>query len=138
MYSIRKFGGVIYIDEHELVSIIPAVYVYNVSQPTQSITNLCSAFSYCLTILDTIYVWHGCGSTDAERRAATQYASRIGKEQSPAIQLLEGENDSDELFWMALGDEEFAKADYWQWRRTSPETDPRIWRVDVKANPPVC
>ncbi|KAF9447197.1 hypothetical protein P691DRAFT_776317 [Macrolepiota fuliginosa MF-IS2] len=120
MYSIRKLGGVLYIDEHE-----------------PSIKNLCSGFSYCLTILDAIYVWHGCGSTDEERQAAVQYASRIGNSGSSAIQLREGEDDDDELFWMALGDEEFARADYWQWRRQSSGIDPRVWRVDAKANPPV-
>jgi hypothetical protein len=91
-----------------------------------------------LTILDTVYLWHGCGSTDAERQAAVQYASRISKGETNAIQLYEGENDQDELFWMALGNDEFAKANYWQWRRQASDIDPRIWRVSAKANPPVC
>lgn len=103
----------------------------------QSVKNLCSAFSYYLNILDTAYIWHGCGSTESERQAAVQYSSRIAKGGSPAIQLHEGEDDADDLFWMALGDDEYARADYWQWRRQISEADPRIWRVDAKANLPV-
>lgn len=136
MCSIRRFGGVVHIDEHDLVSQLPSV-PSPVSHGRQSVRNLCSAFSYCLTILDTIYVWHGCGSTEIEREAAVRYSSRVGKEGSPAVQLYEGENDDDELFWMALGDDEYAKANYWQWRRQTSETDPQIWHVDAKANPPV-
>jgi hypothetical protein len=88
--------------------------------------------------LDTVYVWHGCGSTDAERQAAAEYAARISAGGANAIQLYEDKNDQDELFWMALGDDDFAKADYWQWRRQASDVDPRIWRVDARADPPVC
>jgi len=34
--------------------------------------------------------------------------------------MFEAENDQVEAFWAVLGDEEFAKADYWQWRRMRP------------------
>lgn len=98
---------------------------------------MCSAFSYCLNILDTVYIWHGCGSTEPERQAAVQYSSRITKGSSQAIQLHEGDDDADDLFWMALGDSEYARADYWQWRRQTAEVDPRIWRIDAGANLPV-
>jgi hypothetical protein len=87
--------------------------------------------------LDNVYVWHGCGSSDAERQAAQQYASRLEKDESSVIQLHEGENDTEELFWMALGDDDFARADYWRWRRSSIITDPQIWRVDAKSAVPV-
>lgn len=120
MYSVRNLAGVTFIDEHDL-----------------SVKNLCSAFSYCLKILDTVYIWHGCGSTDAERQAAVKYASQISYGEANAIQLYESENDQDELFWMALGDDDFAKADYWQWRRQASDVDPRIWRVNVMADPPI-
>ncbi|KXN85318.1 Gelsolin [Leucoagaricus sp. SymC.cos] len=120
MYSIRNLSGVTFIDEHDL-----------------SVRNLCSAFSYCLTILDTVYVWHGCGSTGAERQAALKYASRISEAGTNVIHLNEGENDQDELFWMVLGEEEFARADYWQWRRRASDIDPRIWRVDARADSPI-
>lgn len=117
MHSVRLSHGVILIDEHEL-----------------NVRNLCSGFSYCLTILDTVYVWHGCGSTDLERKAAIEYAEGLVRTSAPPVELLEGENDTDEMFWMILGDEQFAKADYWQWRKTSPVIDPSIWKVEASRN----
>lgn len=51
---------------------------------------------------------------------------------SSVIELSEGEDDSDEMFWMILGDEEYAKADYWKWRRTASVQDPQAWRIDAK------
>lgn len=100
----------------------------------QNVRNLCSGFSYCLTILDTVYVWHGCGSTVLERKAAVKYAESLVRTSAPPVELLEGENDSDEMFWMILGDEQFAKADYWQWRKTSPIIDPSIWKVEASRH----
>jgi len=82
-----------------------------------------------------VYVWHGCGSTDIERQAAIKYASRICDRRANIIEMFEAENDQVEAFWMALGDEEFAKADYWQWRRNAPDVDPRIWRINATIYP---
>lgn len=95
------------------------------------IKNICSGFSYCVSILDTLFVWHGCGSTTAERTAAMAYAETLTSSPDGITVLIENENDDDEMFWMVLGeDAEYAKADYWRWR-SSIEYTPRIWSVDA-------
>jgi hypothetical protein len=99
---------------------------------SQNVRNLCSGFSYCLSILDTLYVWHGRGSLADERRAALAYAQNLAKTGTSIIELTDGENDDDEMFWMILGNDEYAKADYWQWRRDTAEVDPCIWKVNVE------
>jgi hypothetical protein len=120
MHLVRSVYGAIFIDEQDL-----------------SILNLCSAFSYCLTILDTIYVWHGRGSTPAEREAATAYARSLAPSGN-IVELVEGVNDDDEMFWMILGNDDYAKADYWRWRPSTAGTEPKIWRVDASSKSPVC
>lgn len=92
-----------------------------------------------MTILDSVYVWHGRGSTSRERKAALQYAEAMTKDSIPPIELCEGENDSDELFWMILGDDGYAKADYWRWRKSSAYIEPSVWKVDFENGVPfVC
>ncbi|KAF8161209.1 hypothetical protein B0H34DRAFT_796031 [Crassisporium funariophilum] len=113
MHLVRSLNDTIVIDELDL-----------------STKNLCSAFSYCVTILDTVYVWHGCGSTSREREAAVQYAGTMAKDAVAPVELIEGENDSDEMFWMILGYDDFAKADYWQWRKSFSAVDPSVWRIE--------
>ncbi|KAF8633344.1 hypothetical protein AX17_004516 [Amanita inopinata Kibby_2008] len=115
MHLVRASRGLIYIDELDL-----------------AVKNLCSAFSYCLSILNTIYIWYGCGSTEAERQAASNYArSFVAAGQNP-VELSESENDEDDMFWMILGGRGFAKADYWKWRRDMSMADPRVWRVEAE------
>lgn len=80
--------------------------------------------------MDTVYLWHGRGSSAQERQTALWYAQSIMNEGVSPIELSEGENDDDEMFWMILGDEAYANAHYWRWRRKSPATDPSVWRVD--------
>jgi|ERR1700683_384455 hypothetical protein len=92
---------------------------------------MCSGFSYCLTLLDTLYVWYGRGSRQQERDAALKYAQGLAAKGSTVVQLAEGESDDDEMFWMMLGNDEYADADYWKWRPTAPERAPRLWRVDA-------
>jgi hypothetical protein len=92
---------------------------------------MCSGFSYCFTILDTLYVWYGCGSRQQERDAALKYAQGLSVKGSSVVELAEGESDDDEMFWMMLGNDEYAKADYWKWRRSAPEMAPRLWHVDA-------
>ncbi|KAH0827451.1 hypothetical protein J3R83DRAFT_4139 [Lanmaoa asiatica] len=103
-----------------------------------NIRNLCSGYSYCISILDNIYVWHGCGSVAAERTAALRYAQDMAAKGTLVKELMEGENDGDdEMFWMVVGDSEsYAKADYWRWRSSVVPSEPRCWLVDV-ANPEV-
>lgn len=98
---------------------------------------MCSAFSYCFSLLGSIYVWHGCGSTSREREASIEYAHMLSPDPVTPIELFEGGNDADEIFWMVLGEEEFAKADYWRWRHSWSDYDPRIWKVDTSNPHPV-
>ncbi|KAF5317005.1 hypothetical protein D9611_003938 [Ephemerocybe angulata] len=115
MHIVRAVGDVIFIDELDL-----------------NVKHLCSGFSYCLSILGTVYVWYGTGSLDKEREAALQYAGTICGE-SEIVELTQGENDDNEMFWMILGQEAFADADYWRWRRKATfDVRPTVWRVDAK------
>ncbi|KAG6845915.1 hypothetical protein H0H87_000721 [Tephrocybe sp. NHM501043] len=115
MHLVRSLGGVIFIDEKDL-----------------SINNLCSGYSYCVTILDSVYVWYGRGSTPLERKAALEYGHCLASA-IPPIELTENGSKEDEMFWMILGDNEYANADYWKWR-TSSNIDPRAWRVKAGSD----
>lgn len=75
-------------------------------------------------------MWYGKGSIQEERLAAIEYAQRIAVSPEGVVELSEGENDDDEMFWMILGDRDYAQADYWQWRQSSPVRSPRVWKVD--------
>lgn len=77
-------------------------------------------------------MWHGRGAREEERDAALKYAHVLAAKGSTVVKLVEGESDDDEMFWMMLGEDDYAKADYWQWRRTWSEPDPRIWRLDAQ------
>ncbi|KAH8119453.1 hypothetical protein DFH11DRAFT_1540265 [Phellopilus nigrolimitatus] len=110
MHRVRSWKGLILIDEVDL-----------------NVRYLCSGFSYCICVLDTLWVWYGCGSTPAERNAALGYAQTLASEKN-LVEVEEGQED--EMFWMFLGDEGYAKADYWKWRKVEKGIDPRIWRVD--------
>lgn len=131
MHSVRCSNGLIFIEEHDLVS--PRIFHINWQSLTmyQSIKNLCSGYSYCLTILDTLYIWHGRGSTGRERSAAMKYAQGLASQGSNIVELIQGETDEDEMFWMMVGDDDFANADYWRWRQNHQSPDPRIWRCDA-------
>ncbi|KAF8556105.1 hypothetical protein OG21DRAFT_1409687 [Imleria badia] len=116
MHVVRSSDGHVLIDEIDL-----------------NIRNLCSGYSYCISILDNIYVWHGCGSVAVEQAAALRYAQDMAVKGTSVKELMEGENDGDdEMFWMVVGDSEsYAKADYWKWRRSVVPSEPRCWLVDV-------
>ncbi|KAF8441565.1 hypothetical protein L210DRAFT_3398836 [Boletus edulis BED1] len=117
MHVVRSNDGHVLIDEMDL-----------------NIKSLCSGYSYCITtILDNIYVWHGCGSVAAERTAALRYAQDMATKGTLVKELVEGENDGDEeMFWMVVGDSEsYAKADYWKWRHSIVPSEPRCWLVDI-------
>lgn len=132
MHLVRSANGVIYIDELELVR--PCEYFWvNCSHFLQGITNLCSGFSYCLSLLETFYVWHGCGSIEEERRAALEYARGIASDPSSVVELKEGGDDEDEMFWLILGEGEYAKADYWKWKPTLGSLGVRAWLVDADS-----
>ncbi|KAH9012020.1 hypothetical protein EDB85DRAFT_1044168 [Lactarius pseudohatsudake] len=118
MHQVRWIQGNVLIDEHDL-----------------HVSNLCSAFSYCLTLLGTSYVWHGKGSLPEERQAALEYAQSLATEGSSLVELIEQESDDNEFFWMMLGDASYASADYWKWRPKLATNLPRIWRVDASSDP---
>jgi hypothetical protein len=133
MHLVRSFNGLIVIEERDLVSTHNQPACCSLKS-AQNVQNLCSGFSYCLSILDTLYVWHGRGSKETERAEALEYAQGLASNGGNVIELSEGENDDDEMFWMILGDEEYAKADHWRWRRTSPSAVSRMWRVDASSS----
>ncbi|KAL5484982.1 hypothetical protein ACEPAI_7624 [Sanghuangporus weigelae] len=113
MHVVRSSAGVILIDEVDL-----------------NVSNLCSGFSYCISLLETIWVWYGCGSIPAERNAALRYAQTLcsGNDEKKVVEVEEG--NEDEMFWMFLGEDGYASADYWKWRKNERVMDPRFWRVD--------
>ncbi|KAL5507061.1 hypothetical protein ACEPAH_6517 [Sanghuangporus vaninii] len=113
MHVVRSSAGVILIDEVDL-----------------NVRNLCSGFSYCISLLDTLWVWYGCGSITTERNAALRYAQTLysGNDEKKVVEVEEG--NEDEMFWMFLGEDGYASADYWKWRKNERAMDPRFWRVD--------
>ncbi|KAI9066572.1 hypothetical protein FKP32DRAFT_355404 [Trametes sanguinea] len=115
MHVVRALQDLIFIDELDL-----------------GIKNLCSGHSYCISILDTYYVWHGRGSRAAEQQAALKYAQGLASSPEYVVELTEEESQADEMFWMILGEGDYAKADYWQWRPQASTAEPRIWIVDAK------
>jgi hypothetical protein len=60
------------------------------------------------------------------------YGRAIAPNADSIVQLTEGESDNDEMFWMILGDDDYARADYWKWRPFATEIDPRTWRVSIE------
>ncbi|TFK26480.1 hypothetical protein FA15DRAFT_667361 [Coprinopsis marcescibilis] len=113
MHVVRSRGGVTLIEELDL-----------------TVKNLCSGFSFCVTLLGTAYVWHGVGSRDHEREAALSYAETLTQGGS-VTELFEGQDDGDDsMFWMILGEDSFANADYWKWRKSTDLPDPAIWKID--------
>jgi len=139
MHQVRFMDGKIFIDEHDFVSDSHCrknVFASWTDLPLKHVSNLCSAFSYCLTLLSTYYVWHGKGSLPGERQAALEYAVSLGAGSS-RVELVEQESDDNEMFWMMLGDADYAMADYWKWRPDLATALPRIWRVDALSSPHV-
>ena len=98
---------------------------------SKGVQNLCSGYSYCTSILETFYVWHGRGSSAAEQRAALAYAKQLAPAEENIVKLTEDESQEEEMFWMMLGDGDYANADYWKWRSNALFLDPRIWVVDL-------
>ena len=79
-----------------------------------------------------MYVWYGCGSSTPEQIAAVIYARGLAPKGIHVVELEEGKSDDLEIFWMMLGDDDYARADYWKWRRLAGGSNPRIWRIDCK------
>ncbi|EJD03235.1 uncharacterized protein FOMMEDRAFT_156622 [Fomitiporia mediterranea MF3/22] len=113
MHMVRSSAGLIVIDEVDL-----------------NVKNLCSGFSYCISLLDTLWVWYGCGSVAAERNAALRYAQTLLSKDSDKNLVEVEEGKEDEMFWMFLGDDGYASASYWKWRKSDKCGEPRFWKVD--------
>ena len=75
---------------------------------------------------ETVYVWHGRGSSKQERQAALAYAKSLS---SNIVELHEDDGTEEEMFWIILGEGEYGKADYWRWKAAQPWIT-RLWMVD--------
>ncbi|THH08146.1 hypothetical protein EW145_g2904, partial [Phellinidium pouzarii] len=118
MHRARTWAGLLLIDEVDL-----------------NVRSLCSGFSYCVSVLDTLWVWYGCGSAPAERDAALRYAQMLTSASASEKDLVEvEEGEEDEMFWMYLGEDGYARADYWKWRKGEKGVDPRVWFVDYSKS----
>ena len=90
-----------------------------------------------MSLLETFYVWHGYASIGEERKSALQYAQGLASSPENVIELVEGESDGDEMFWLILGEGDYAKADYWRYK-PNMAFSPRAWRVKADdTNKPV-
>jgi len=119
MHCVRAVNNVLYIDQVE---------------PDRK--NLCSAYSYVATLLNSIYVFHGKGATSVERSEAVNYALSLASEGTPPAEFEEG--NEDEMFSMILGDDTHAMADFWKYRSAFGEVcDVNLYRVDSSADPPI-
>ncbi|KAG8745209.1 hypothetical protein FRC10_008521 [Ceratobasidium sp. 414] len=96
------------------------------------VANLCSAYSYCITALDAVYVWHGRGSTPSERDLAGRYAKSIAGPEGEADEFDEGKEDP--MFFMLLGEDPWANADYWKYRAPlgRAAVRPRMFCIDAR------
>ncbi|KAG8784351.1 hypothetical protein FRC12_018776 [Ceratobasidium sp. 428] len=96
------------------------------------VANLCSAYSYCITALDAVYVWHGRGSTPNERNLAIAYAKSIAGPEKEVEEFDEGKEDP--MFFMLLGEDPWANADYWKYRAPlgKAAVRPRMFCIDAK------
>lgn len=95
-------------------------------------SNLCSAYSYCITALDAVYVWHGRGTTQTERESAATNARTIAGPEKDIEEFEEGKEDP--MFFMLLGEDPWANADYWKYRSQLAKTAvrPRMFIVDAR------
>lgn len=90
--------------------------------------NLCSAYSYCLSVLGALYVWHGRGATEDERQVALTYGQSLATTPANVVEFEEGMED--EMFWMVLGDGDYANADHWQFRGQLDRLGARLHVID--------
>lgn len=82
--------------------------------------------------MNTIYVWHGRGALAAERSHALAYSALLAGDSLTVMQFDEGNEDI--VFWMCLGEDEWANASYWSERSAVEELQGsirRVWRVQV-------
>lgn len=119
MHRVHQIGDCMFVDEIDL-----------------GVWNLCSAYSYCLSILGTIYIWHGRGSSEDEQKVALTFAATISQKSLPMIEFNEGSEDS--VFWMILGQAGYANAHHWKFRNHLDRLGARIYAIDSsKTRTPV-
>ncbi|CEL60808.1 hypothetical protein RSOLAG1IB_04047 [Rhizoctonia solani AG-1 IB] len=96
------------------------------------VSNLCSAYSYCVTVLDAVYVWYGRGTTQYEREAAAAYGRMIAGPEKEIDEYDEGKEDP--IFFVLLGDDAWANADYWKYRAALGKVahQPRMFLIDAR------
>ncbi|ELU42647.1 hypothetical protein AG1IA_03321 [Rhizoctonia solani AG-1 IA] len=96
------------------------------------VSNLCSAYSYCITVLDAVYVWYGRGATQPEREAAAAYGRMVAGPEKEIEEYEEGKEDP--MFFVLLGDDAWANADYWKYRAPLGKVAyrPRMFLVDAR------
>ncbi|CAE7094479.1 unnamed protein product [Rhizoctonia solani] len=96
------------------------------------VSNLCSAYSYCVTVLDAVYVWHGRGATQPEREATAAYGRMITGPEKEIEEFEEGKEDP--MFFMLLGDHAWANADYWKYRAplSKVANRPRMFLINAR------
>jgi len=114
MHCIRVIGTCVFVDQVDL-----------------DISNLSSAFSFVISVLDAVYVWHGRGSSEEERKQARGYAEAISSDTMTVHEFEEGNEDP--MFWMILGDG-FASADFWKFRPELDGAKQKLYRV-ISSNP---
>jgi hypothetical protein len=129
MHCVRVIGDSVFIDEVDLVGRHRTRMSKNayILFSSQAITNLCSAFSYCVSVLGAIYVWHGRGSSAEERQQCMTCAQSLAGDSLTVTEFDEGEEDP--MFWMMLGEESFASAHYWQFKPEVTTFSPKLYRV---------
>ncbi|GJJ06422.1 hypothetical protein Clacol_000613 [Clathrus columnatus] len=86
------------------------------------------SIGYCFSLLGTLYVWHGRGSSEDERKVALTYAATLAQNSIRTVESEEGAED--EMFWMILGQNEYANAHHWKFRDKLDRLGARIYFID--------
>ena len=87
-------------------------------------------------MIGSVYVFHGRGSSEAERAQSRKYADSLALPGVTPVVFEEGQED--EMFAMMLGEENHAMADFWKYRNLVDDCLADLYRVDNRMSPPVC
>ncbi len=84
-------------------------------------------------MIGSVYVFHGRGSSEAERAQSRKYADNLVL---PGVTPVVFEEDQeDEMFAMMLGEESHAMADFWKYRNLVDDCVADLYRIDSSAKP---
>lgn len=112
---------------------------YTIQQVDLRTANLCSGDSFVFSVLSTLGVWHGRGSSDSVRAAAVRFAQALAKSDSSGArsaqdvaEVQEGAEDS--LFWNVF-DKTEVYANAWSHRHTevTRSDDSTLLDVELKG-----